>query len=170
MGACFGVGHRNIGYAINGEGVVEGAVVAEDPAMAMGRVFAEADVGDDEEGGEAGSEEANGLDDGTLGVVGRGAEGVFDVGSDGNAEEDYGAETFADEGFKVRGELVEAAAVLVGEGWDKSLFVRLVRYEEWVDEHGLIVKCEHVDLLNASTCMTLVNCLSACHALANGWQ
>ena len=103
MGACFGIGHRYVGYALNGECVVKGAVVAEDSAMAVGGVFAEADVGDDEEGGEAGSEEADSLDDGAMGVVGRGAEGVFDVGSDGNTEEDYGAEAFADERFEMRG-------------------------------------------------------------------
>lgn len=73
MGACFSVGHRYIGYAVDGEGVVEGAVVAEDSAMAMGGVLAEADVGDDEEGGEAGPEEADGLYDRTIGVVGCGA-------------------------------------------------------------------------------------------------
>ena len=103
MGACFGVGHCYVGYALNGEGIVEGAVVAEDSAMTVRGVFAEADVGDDEEGGEAGSEEADSLNDGAMGVVGRGAEGVFDVGSDGNAEEDYGAEAFADERFEMRG-------------------------------------------------------------------
>ena len=102
MGTCFGVCHCYVGYAVDGEGVVEGAVVAEDPAMAMGGVFAEADVGDDEEGGEAGPEEANGLDDGAIGVVGCGTESVFDVGGDGNAEEDYGAEAFANERLEVR--------------------------------------------------------------------
>ena len=169
MGACFGVGHRYIGYALDGEGVVEGAIIAENSAMAVGGVFAEADIRDDEEGGEAGTEELDGLNDGTLGVVGCGAEGIFDVGSDGNAEEDYGAETFADERLKVRSQLVEAAAVLIREGGDESFFFRLVGYEKRVDEHGLIVKCQRVDLLNALRCMTLVNCLSACHDLASGW-
>ena len=103
MGTCFGVGHRYVGYAVYGEGVVEGAVVAEDPALAMGGVFAEANIGDDEEGGEAGPEEADGLDDGAMGIVGRSAEGVFDVGSNGHAEKDYGAEAFANERLKVRG-------------------------------------------------------------------
>ncbi len=101
MGACFGVGHCYIGYAVDGEGVVEGAVVAEDPAMAMGGVFAEADIGDDEEGGEAGPDEANGLDDGAMRVVGCGTESVFDVRSDGDAEKDYGTEAFANERIKV---------------------------------------------------------------------
>ena len=129
MGACFGVGHGYVGYAVDREGVVEGAVVAEDPAMAVGGVFAEADVGDDEEGGEAGSEEANGLDDRALGIVSCGAEGVFNVGSDGNAEEDYGAEAFANERLEMRGQFVEAAAVLVGQGGYETFFFRLVGYE-----------------------------------------
>lgn len=64
--------------------------------MAVGGVLAEADVGDDEEGGEASAKETDGLDDGTLGVVCCGAEGVFDVGRYRDAEEDYGAETFPD--------------------------------------------------------------------------
>ena len=70
--------------------------------MAMRSVFAKADVGNDEEGGEAGPEEADGLDDGALGIVSCSAEGIFDVGSDGNAEKDYGAEAFANERLKVR--------------------------------------------------------------------
>lgn len=41
--------------------------------MPVGRVFAEADVRDDEEGGEAGAEEADRLDDGALLVVGSGS-------------------------------------------------------------------------------------------------
>ena len=64
--------------------------------MAMGGIFAEADVGGDEEVWEAGAEEADGGDDGAAGVVGGGAEGVFDAGGDGDAEEDDGAEAFAD--------------------------------------------------------------------------
>ena len=169
MRACFGVGHRYVGYAVDGEGVVEGAVVAENPAMAMGGVFAEADIGDDEEGREAGPEEADGLDDGAVGVVGCGAESVFDVRSDGNAEEYYGTEAFANKRVEMRGEFMEAAAVLVGKGGDKGFFFGLVGYEERIDEHGLIVQCQHVDLSNISKYMTLVNCLSACHDLANGW-
>ena len=102
MSACFGVGHRYVGYAVDGESIIEGAIVAENAAMAMGGVFAEADVGDDEEGGEAGPEEADGLDDGALGVVSCGAKGIFDVGSNGNAEKDYGAEAFANKRLEVR--------------------------------------------------------------------
>lgn len=59
--------------------------------------------------------------------------------------------------------------MLVGEGRDESFFFGLVGYKQRVDEHGLIVQCQHDDLSNTSTCMTLVNCLSACHDLANGW-
>ena len=81
VGACFGVGHGDVADAVDGQGVVETAVVAEDAAVAVGGVFAEADVGDDEEVGEAAAEEADGLDDGAVGVVGGGAEGIFDVGT-----------------------------------------------------------------------------------------
>lgn len=69
--------------------------------MAVGGVFAKADVGDDEEGGEAGAEEADGLDDGAEGVVGRGAEGVFGGGVERHPEQNYGAEAFRDEGLEV---------------------------------------------------------------------
>ena len=103
--------------------------------MAVGSVFAEADVGDDEEGGEAGAEETDGLDDWTLGVVGCGAEGVFDVGDDRDAEEDYGTETFSYERGEVRDDFVVGAAVWVGEGGDEGFFFGLVGYEEGVDEH-----------------------------------
>ena len=59
VGACFRVCHCDIAYAVDGEAVVQTAVVAEDAAVAVGGVFAEADVGDDEEGGEAGAEETD---------------------------------------------------------------------------------------------------------------
>ena len=57
--------------------------------MAVGGVFAEADIADDEEGGEVLAEEADAEDDGAGGVVGGGAEGVFGGGVEGHAEEDY---------------------------------------------------------------------------------
>ena len=137
VGAGFGVGHGDVADAVDGEGVVEAAVVAQDAAVAVRGVFAEADVGDDEEGGEVAAQEADGLDDGAVGVVGGGAEGVFDVGAQGHAEEDDGFEAFVDEGREVGDEFVEAAAVLGGEGGDEGFFVGGVGDEEGVDEHGL---------------------------------
>ena len=47
-----GVSHRYIADAIHTEGVVEGAIVAEDAAVAVRCVFAEADVGHEEKVGE----------------------------------------------------------------------------------------------------------------------
>ena len=40
--------------------------------------------------------------------------------------------------------------MLIGEGGDESFFFGLVRYEKRVDEHGLIVQCQQVDLSNTS--------------------
>ena len=97
MGACFGVGHGYVGDALDGHGVVEGAIVAEDTAMAVGSVFAKADVGNDEEVWEGVAEEADGGDDGAGRVVGGCAEGVLCGGGERDAEKDYRAETFGDE-------------------------------------------------------------------------
>ena len=137
MGACFGVGHGHVADAGDRELVVEAAVVAQDAAVAVRRVFAEAHVGDDEEVREAGAEQADGLDDGALWVVGGGAEGVFGPGRDGHAEEDDGSETSPDERFEEGDDFGDATAGLVREGGDEGLLFRLVGDEEWVDEHGL---------------------------------
>ena len=135
VGACFCVCHCYIAYAVHGETVVETAVVAQDAAVAVGGVFAEADVGDDEEGGEPGTKETDGLNDWTLGVVGGGAEGIFDVGSDRYTKEDYGSEALPDKRFEVRNEFVKTTAVLVGKGGNEGFFFCLVGYEEGIDEH-----------------------------------
>ena len=135
MGACFRVCHGHITYAIDRKAVVEATVVAQNTAVAMRGVLAEADVGDDEERREAGAEETDGLDDWTLRVVGCGAKGVFDIWGHRDTEEDYGLETFPYERFEVWDELVDAAAVLVGERGNEGLLFSLVRYEEGINEH-----------------------------------
>ena len=138
VGARFGVGDSDIRDAVDAQGVIQSAVVAQDAAMAVGGVFAKADVSYDKEVGEALAEEANGGDDGASGVICSGAEGIFGTGGDRDAEEDNGAETSADEGFEVWDEFVDAAAGLVGERGDEGFFVVLVRDEERIYEHGLM--------------------------------
>ena len=101
MSACLGICHRNIRDAVDGEGIVEAAVIAQYAAVAVGGVFAETYICHDEEVWEAGAEKSDGLDDGARRVVGGGTEGVFSIGIQGNAEEDDGAETFGDKGFEV---------------------------------------------------------------------
>ena len=59
--------------------------------------------------------------------------------------------------------------MLIRQGGDEGFFFGLVGDEQGVYEHRLIVQCQHVDLSKQSRFMTLVNCLSACHDLANGW-
>ena len=137
MGASVGVSYGDIGNAVDAEGIVERAVLAQDAAVAVGGVFAEADVCNNEEVGETGTEQADGGDDGAAGVVGGGAKGVFGVGGYGNTKEDDGAEAFADKRFEVRDYFVDATAGLVGERGDQSFFVVLVRDKKGVDEHGL---------------------------------
>lgn len=171
VGAGLGVGHGDVADAVDRQLVVEAAVVAQDAAVAVRRVFAEADVGHDEEVGEACTQEADGLDDGALWVVGCGAEGVFGSGGDGNAEEDDGSEAFADEGFEEGDDFVDAPAGLIGEGGDERFFFGLVGDEEWVDEHGLGVGLSVMAPGNRAVekGRTFVNCLSACHDLVSGW-
>lgn len=62
VGAGLGVGDCDVRDAVDAQGVVQGAVFAQDAAVAVRGVFAEADVGDDEEGGEGAAEEADGAD------------------------------------------------------------------------------------------------------------
>ena len=135
MGACLRICHCYIAYAVDGEAVVEASVIAQNTAVAVGSVLAETDISDDEERGEAGAKKTDGLDDRALRVVGCGAEGVFDVGGDGDTKEDYGTEAFPYERFEMGDELIEAAAMLVGEGGNEGLFFSLVGYEEGVDKH-----------------------------------
>ena len=80
--------------------------------MTVGGIFAKADIGDDVERRKAVSEEADGLNDGTLRVVGCGAKSVFGIGFEGDAKEDDRSEAFGDEGLDVGNQFVEAAAVL----------------------------------------------------------
>ena len=135
VGACFRVCHCHITYAVDREAVVEATVVAQNAAVAVGGVLAEADVGDDEERREMCFYDTEGMYYLTLGVVGCGTEGVFHVRGDRDTEEDYRAETFPYKRFEVGNEFVDPAAVLVGEGRNKGLLFSLVGYEERVDEH-----------------------------------
>ena len=135
MGARFRVCHGYITYAVDGEIVVETAVVAQNTAVAVGGVFAEADVSDNKERGKAGAKETDGLNDWTLGVVGCGAKSVFDVWRDGDTEQDYRTEAFPYKRLEVRDEFIDAATVLIGKGGNQGLFFSLVGYEERVDEH-----------------------------------
>ena len=135
--ACLCIRQSNIADPLHRQRVVKSPVFAQDTAVPVGSVFAETDIGDDVEGWKARTDEVDGLDDGALGVVGGGAEGVFRAGLEGHAEEDYGFEAAADEGLEVGHDFVQPATVLVGEGGDGGFFVVGVGYEEGVDEHGL---------------------------------
>lgn len=77
MGTGFGIGHRDIRDAFDGHGVVKGAIVAEDTAVAVGGIFAEADVGDDEEIWKGTAQETDGGNDGAGWVIGGRAEGIL---------------------------------------------------------------------------------------------
>lgn len=135
MGACFSVCHGYIAYAVDREAIIEATVVAQNTAMAMGGVFAEADVGNDEEGREASAKETDGLNDWALGVVRCGTESVLNVWQNWDTKEDDGPEAFPYERVEVRNKFIDAAAVLVGKGGNEGLFFSLVRYEERVYEH-----------------------------------
>ena len=94
------VGDSDVGYAGDGEGVVERAVRVEEAAVAVACVFTEADVGDEEKVGKGGAEEVKGLDDGAVGIVGGATDFVFDgtlAVAGGDTEDDDGAETFGHE-------------------------------------------------------------------------
>jgi hypothetical protein len=135
VSAGLGICDSDIGDAVNRQLIVQAAVIAEDAAVTVRCVFAEANVDGDEELGEALTEKTDGGHDGAFWVVGGGAEGIFRAGGERDAEEYHGFEAFADEGLEVGDEFVDAAAVLVGEGGDDGFFVVLVGYEEGVYEH-----------------------------------
>lgn len=135
MGSGLGICNSNIRDTVNRQLVVQAAVIAQDAAVAVGCVFAQADVDGDEELGKALAEETDGGHDGAFWVVGGGAEGIFGAWGERDAEEDDGFKALADEGLEVGDEFVDAAAVLVGEGGDDGFFVVLVGYEEGVYEH-----------------------------------
>lgn len=137
VGACCGVCHCDVGDAVDGESVVQAAIFAQNAAVAVGGVFAETHVCDDEKVWKCAAEESNSADDGTLGVVCTRSQGVFCAGGNGDTEEDNGFEALVYEGCEVGDKSVETAAVLVGKRGDEGFFVGLVGDEERVDEHRL---------------------------------
>jgi len=88
--ASVGVGHGDIADAVDGECVVETTVITQDATVAVRGIFAEADIGNDEEVGERAAEEPNRLDYRTLWIICGGPERIFGAGRDGYAEEYYG--------------------------------------------------------------------------------
>lgn len=137
MGARFCIGDGDVADAIYGESIVEGAVIAQDAAVAVGGVFAETDIGNDEQGGESGAEEADGLDDWSFGVVGSSAQGIFHVGSCRYAEKDDGGKAFPDKRLEVGNDPVDPAAMLIRERGNESFLVCRVGDEERIYEHRL---------------------------------
>lgn len=101
MSAGIGIRNGNVADAVNGELIVEGAIVPKDTAVAVGGIFAKTDIGNDEEGGEPGSQEPDCLNDRALGVISCGPKGVLGSVGDGYAEEDHRAEPFVDERSEV---------------------------------------------------------------------
>ena len=137
MGACFRVCHGYIADTVDREAVVKATVITQNTAVAVGGVLAKTDIGNDEERREASAEETDGLHHWALGVVGCSTEGVFNIWRDRDTKKDYRTEAFPYKRVEVGNELVDAAAVLIGEGGNEGLFFGLVRYKEGVDEHGL---------------------------------
>lgn len=105
--------------------------------MTVARVFTQTHICDYEEGWELSTDELYGLDHRTLRVVGSCAQGIFGSGCERHTEEDDTSETFGHKRLKEGDELIQAEAVLVGEGRDRSNLVRVVGDEERVDEHRL---------------------------------
>ena len=75
--ARFRIRHGYVADAVDGEGIVQRTVFAQNATVSVACVFAQADVCDDEEVGEMSPQEADSLDDRTFWVVGCGAQGVF---------------------------------------------------------------------------------------------
>lgn len=117
VSASASIGESNLGETSDGRLGIDGGVGVEDPAVAMGGVFAETDIASDVEGGVEGLYFCDSLDDGALGVVGGRAGGVL-FREGGYAEKDDGSETFGDEGVEEALEPVDAPTTLAGEGGD----------------------------------------------------
>lgn len=98
IGAGFGVADGGFGEELEGGVILDGPVGAfffDNAAVAVAHVFAEADVGNDEEIGEFLFEEADGLLDDAIFGVGPGGFGVFGFG---DAEEEDGADAVLEGG------------------------------------------------------------------------
>lgn len=137
MSAGVGVCDCDIGDPIDGELVVQAAIIAEDAAVTVRCVFAETDVGDDEELWESLSEESDAGHDWALWIVGGGPESIFGAWCDWDTEEDDGLQSLAHERFEEWDKPVDTAAVLVWEGGNDGLLVVLVGNKERIDEHRL---------------------------------
>ena len=108
----------------------------QDAAVAVAGVLADADVCVDEEAREGFANETDALDDGTIGIVGSGAEGVFCVGSKRDTKEHDRLQALCHERCEERNELVEADTLLAGQRGDDLAVVGLVGDEDGVYEHG----------------------------------
>lgn len=137
MCASFRVGDGDIADSIDRERVIEAAVVAKNTAVTVGSVFAETHVGNDEQCGKLGAEEADRLNDRSIRIISGSAQGVFDVRSCGYAEKNDGAEPLADKRLEVRNESIDAASMLVGKGGDEGFLVWGVGDEERINQHRL---------------------------------
>ena len=105
------VRHCDITYPIHRERIVEATVVAQDAAVAVGRVLAEADVGADEQLREPLANKPDAVDHRALRVVGGGPQCVLGPWLEGDAKEDDGAQSLGDEGGEKASELVDAPSV-----------------------------------------------------------
>jgi hypothetical protein len=103
----------------------------------MGCVFAEADVCNNEQLWEALLDEADTGHDGTFWIIGSGTKSIFNIWSQGNAEEYNGSKTFANKRFEMSNEFIETAAVLAWQRWNWSIFVIVVCNKKRVDKHRL---------------------------------
>ena len=131
------VGQGHVGNTVDGHGVVERAIVSQDATVSVGSVFAEADIGDDVHVGELLANEANGLNDGALGIVCRSTQSILGRWRKGDAKEDNGAQAFVDQGGQERNKTVDATTKLARQGRNWRLFIKIIGDEERVNEHGL---------------------------------
>jgi hypothetical protein len=136
------VSDGNIGDTVNGQLVVETAIVAEDTAVAVRSVLAKTDVAANKELGESAADDLNGSDNGTFGVVGGSAKSILGARLHGNTKQHNRAETLVDERLEERNQLVTAELVLARERRDKDHVTLAVGDEDGVDKHGLNSYCQ----------------------------
>lgn len=129
VGTGLGIGESNVRNTIDRQLVVETAIIAQNTAVTVGSVLAEADVDSDIELRESLPQEADAADDGTLRIIGSGSQSILGTGLKRNTEENDGAKALVNERLEEGNEFVDTAAVLVRERRDKDFFVVVVGNE-----------------------------------------
>ena len=137
VGTGTGVVHSNSSNTGDTALTVDGAVVVEDTTVAVRSVLAQADIADDVQFGESGTQDLDTLDNRALGVVSSSSDWVLSGRVQGNTKQNNRAQTLGNKRSQVLYNLVDTETLDVWQRGNRLLVISVVRDEQWEDEHVL---------------------------------